>query len=130
MGTQLIIITGNLGADPEIWTFEDGTKKASFSVAVSESYKNKAGEKVEETEWFNVVLYRGIAGVAEQYLKKGSKVYIEGKIKTRSYQDKDDQTRYTKELIGYKLTMLSSLQDQSHTGAPQPTEEETDDLPF
>lgn len=129
MGTQLIIITGNLGKNPEVFTYESGDKKASFSVAVSESWKNKAGEKVEETEWFNVAMFRGLAGVAENYLQKGSKVYIEGKLKTRSYQDKDGQTKYATELIASKMSMLSSLSEQSN-GQPQAQDEEQDDIPF
>jgi single-strand DNA-binding protein len=115
MGTQIIIIT------------------ASFSVAVSESYKNKAGEKVEECEWFNVAMFRGLAGVAENYLKKGSKVYIEGKLKSREYQDKEGQTRRATELIASKMTMLSTLAE-ANGGNPNPSPnqaEETDsDLPF
>jgi single-strand DNA-binding protein len=133
MGTQIIIITGNLGKDPEIFTYESGDKKASFSVAVSESWKNKAGEKVEETEWFNVAMFRGLAGVAENYLKKGSKVYIEGKLKSREYQDKEGQTRRATELIASKMTMLSTLAE-ANGGNPNPSPnqaEETDsDVPF
>lgn len=127
MGTQLIIITGNLGKDPETFTFESGDKKTSFSVAVSESYKDKQGNKIETTEWFNVVATKGLASVCEQYLKKGSKIYLEGKLRTKDYE-KDGEKRKFTELIAYKMTMLSTLSENQ--GQPQPKEEEIDELPF
>ena len=142
-GVNKVILVGNLGKDPEIWTFEDGTKKASFSLATTESYKDKMGNRVDQTEWHNVVLWRGLAGVAEQYLKKGSSVYVEGKIRSRSYQDKDGVTKYVTEIFGDNMTMLGGRGDGSSSGnqqqstaqaAPQspPVSEQTepDDLPF
>lgn len=131
-GIQKIILIGNLGKDPEIHTFEDGSKKASFSLAVSESYKNKAGEKVESTEWFNIACFNGLAGVVENYLKKGSKVYIEGKNKTRSYDDKDGNKKYYTEVICNNLNMLGSLGDTSQQNTQQPDAQSSDDddLPF
>jgi len=143
-GVNKVILVGNLGKDPEVWTFEDGTKKTSFSLATTESYKDKAGNKVDQTEWHNVVLWRGLAGVAEQYLKKGSSIYVEGKIRSRSYQDKEGNTRYITEIFGDNMTMLGSKNssDLSNNSTQvnnneQPTEQsstsqttEPDDLPF
>lgn len=141
-GVNKVILVGNLGKDPEIWTFEDGTKKASFSLATTESYKNKMGDKVDQTEWHNVVLWRGLAGIAEQYLKKGSSVYVEGKIRSRSYEDKEGVTKYMTEIFGDNMTMLGgrnsegSSQQQSTPPAQKnkpetPTQQtEPDDLPF
>lgn len=137
-GVNKVILVGNLGKDPEIWTFEDGTKKASFSLATTESYKDKSGNKVDQTEWHNVVLWRGLAGIAEQYLKKGGSVYVEGKIRSRSYQDKDGNTKYITEIFGDNMTMLGGRSDSSQQQAP-PQEKQTspsntttepDDLPF
>lgn len=141
-GVNKVILVGNLGKDPEIWTFEDGTKKASFSLATTESYKDKMGNKVDQTEWHNVVLWRGLAGVAEQYLKKGASIYIEGKIRSRSYQDKDGVTKYITEIFGDNMTMLGGRNENNVSQAPaqQQTEPQNDivsndegkvdDLPF
>jgi len=107
------IIVGNLGADPEIKSFQNGGKIANFRIATSESWKDKAtGEKKERTEWSSVVIQNdGLVGVVERYLKKGSKVYIEGKLQTRKWQDRDGQDRYTTEIVvgmGGALQMLDS----------------------
>ena len=97
-GINRVILVGNLGKDPEIMTFENGVKKATFSLATSESYKNKEGVKVDQTEWHNIVLWRGLAEIAEKYLRKGHQIYMEGKIKTRSYeQDRSEERRVGKE---------------------------------
>ena len=112
-------------------------KKVSFSLATTESYKDKEGNRVDQTEWHNVVLWRGLADVAEKYLNKGSQVYIEGKIKTRAWDDKDGNKRYTTEIYADNMTMLGSKRDQNKGGdqvagsspvddAPAPE----DDLPF
>lgn len=146
-GVNKVILVGNLGRDPEIWTFEDGTKKASFSLATTESYKDKMGNRVDQTEWHNIVLWRGLADVAERFLKKGNSIYVEGKIKTRSYQDKDGNTKYVTEIFADNMTMLGGRsagensapqqQPQEHSSssattheAPSITQEEPDDLPF
>ena len=139
-GVNKVILVGNLGKDPEIWTFEDGTKKASFSLATTESYKDKMGNKVDQTEWHNVVLWRGLAGVAEQYLKKGSSIYVEGKIRSRSYQDKEGVTKYVTEIFGDNMTMLGSRSDGGNSvsqsaptqqaTSPATEQSEADDLPF
>jgi single-strand DNA-binding protein len=107
-----VIIVGNLGADPEVKSFQNGGKIANLRIATSESWKDRAtGEKKERTEWHSVVLQsEGLVGVAERYLKKGSKVYIEGQLRTRKWQDRDGNDRYTTEVsvggIGGVLTML------------------------
>lgn len=104
-----VILVGNLGKDPEIRHLENGATVANFSIATSENYKDrKTGEKVSQTEWHNIVAWRGLAEIAEKYLKKGQKVYIEGKLKTRTWQDKDGNNRYSTEVITENLTMLGS----------------------
>ncbi len=103
------ILIGNLGKDPEVRTLENGAKLARFSIATSESYTDKnTGERRDITDWHNVVLWRGLADIAEKYLTKGQKVYIEGKIKTRSWQDEAGQTKYATEVVADNMTMLSS----------------------
>jgi len=108
-----VILIGNLGKDPEIRHLESGVSVANFSIATSEVYKDrKTGEKVSQTEWHNIVLWRGLAEVAEKYLKKGDKIYIEGKLRTRSWQDQDGNNRYTTEVIADNLTMLGKNPDR------------------
>ncbi len=103
-----VILVGNLGADPEIKYFENGVSKASFSLATTETYTNKNGEKISNTEWHNVVLWRGLAGIAEKWLKKGNKVYIEGKLRHRSWDDADGNKKYITEIEGKEMVMLGS----------------------
>lgn len=104
-----VILVGNLGKDPEVRHLENGAAVANFSIATSETYKDrKTGEKVSQTEWHNIVAWRGLAEIAERYLKKGHKVYIEGKLKTRSWQDQDGNNKYSTEVITDNLTMLGS----------------------
>ena len=134
-GINKVILIGNLGKDPEIFTFENNVKKASFSLATTESYKDKSGNRVDSTEWHNIVLWRGLAEVAEKYLNKGSQIYLEGKIKTRAWDDKDGIKRYTTEIYGDNMTMLGSRKQQNgDTAAPAETStskvEDGDDLPF
>ena len=138
-GINKVILIGNLGKDPEILRLESGVKKASFSLATTESYKNKDGVKTDHTEWHNIVLWRGLAEVAESYLKKGNTVYIEGKIRKREYEDKEGQKRSIYEILGDVMTMLGGpKRDGSSEGAPPMIEKESngdvhapeDDLPF
>lgn len=106
-GINKVILVGNLGKDPEVRYLEGGTAVANFPIATSETYKDKtSGERKTITEWHNIVLWRGLAEIAEKYLKKGSQVYIEGKLKTRQWQDKDGNNRYTTEIVGDNLQML------------------------
>ena len=111
-----VILVGNLGADPEIRQTKDGRPIANLSVATGESWKDKnTGERKEKTEWHRVVIFNeGLAKIAEQYLRKGSKVYLEGQLQTRKWQDQNGQDKYTTEVVlqGYNgnLTMLDSRQ--------------------
>ena len=145
-GVNKVILIGNLGKDPEVRHLENGTAVANFSMATSESYKDRnSGERKTITEWHNIVLWRGLAEVAEKYLKKGDQIYIEGKLKTRSWEDKDGNTRYTTEVVGDNMTMLGSRgssadKDSESVESTEATsvaneeaissDEETDDLPF
>jgi single-strand DNA-binding protein len=142
-----VILIGNLGKDPEVRHLENGASVANFSIATSESYTDKnSGEKKENTDWHDIVVWRGLAEVAEKYLKKGMKIYVEGRLKKRSWQDKEGQTRYTSEVVADQLTILTrpDVSDRpvnepnySNPGTPSPLEkikdfkdEETDNLPF
>ena len=113
-GINKVIIVGNLGKDPEVRTFANGGKVCNFSVATSESWKDKqTGERKEKTEWHNISIYNeGLAGVAEKYLRKGSKVYLEGKLQTRKWQDQSGNDRYSTDVVlqGFdaKMEMLDS----------------------
>ena len=125
-GVNKVILIGNLGKDPEVRYLDNGVAVANLSLATSENYKNKDGEKVTQTEWHDIVLWRGLAEIAEKYLKKGSSVYIEGKLRTNKWVDKDENTRYKTEVLADKLTMLGRSQNQEQSS--ESTSE--DDLPF
>ena len=139
-GVNKAILVGNLGKDPEIRTLDNGVKVATFSIATTESYKDREGKRVDSTEWHNVVLWRGLAEVAEKYLKKGNSIYVEGRIKTRSWDDKDGNKRYTTEIVGDNMTMLGGKPGgQGNSGDPGPavlnepagpSAAPDDDLPF
>lgn len=142
-GINKVILVGNLGKDPEVRHLENGASVANFPLATTETYKDKNGNRQDQTEWHNIVLWRGLAQIAEKYLSKGSQVYIEGKIRSRSWQDKDGNTRYTTEIVGDNMTMLGgrSNDNSPSKGAEavseakaQPVQkdsnEEDDDLPF
>lgn len=139
-GVNKVILVGNLGKDPEIRHLDNGVAVANFSLATTESYTNKQGERVNQTEWHNIVLWRGLADIAEKYLKKGNSVYIEGKIITRKWEDKDGNTRYSTDIVADKMTMLGSKQESSPISQPKNNEEinslnsseqlNNDDLPF
>jgi single-strand DNA-binding protein len=109
-----VILVGNLGKDPEVRSFQNGGRVANFSIATSDSWKDKAtGEKKERTEWHRIsILNDALVGIVEKYVKKGSKLYIEGQLETRKYQDKDGQERYTTEVVlrpySGNLTLLDS----------------------
>jgi len=133
-GVNKVILVGNLGKDPEVRYLDNGVAVANFSLATTENYKNKSGERVSQTEWHNIVLWRGLAEVAEKYLKKGASVYIEGKIKTRKWEDKDSNTRYNTEILVDNMTMLGGKKSQvvSHESdsSSVSNDDESDDLPF
>lgn len=111
-GINKVILVGNLGREVQVQTFENGIKKASFSMATDESYKDRSGQKIERTEWHNVVMWRGLAEIAERYLRKGSKVYIEGRIRTRQYTDQQNVTKYFTEIEALNMVMLDSRESQ------------------
>ena len=140
-GVNKVILVGRLGKDPEVRNLENGATVANFTMATSETYKDKTtGDRKEVTEWHNIVLWRGLADIAAKYLHKGDQVYIEGKLRTRSWE-KDGVTRYTTEIVGDNMTLLGSKSnsDRPTTSAPTapypttsspPVPDVTDDLPF
>jgi single-strand DNA-binding protein len=135
-----VMLIGNLGKDPEVKTFEGGNMLVRFPLATSETYTSRqTNEKVTTTEWHNIVLRRGLAEIAEKYLKKGDKVFVEGRIKTRSWEDQNGDRRYTTEINGDNLTMLGSPGDNPAREERTETApavnlhqqgDENDDLPF
>lgn len=140
-GVNKVILVGNLGKDPEIRHLENGTAVANFTIATSESYKDKAGARVDQTEWHNIVVWRKLAEIAESYLKKGSQVYLEGKLRTRSWEDQQGNKRYTTEVVADTFTMLgkkevaqnpqNTLDSLNNSDTSQQNKiEEEDDLPF
>lgn len=144
MSVNKVILVGHVGQDPEVRYLDNNTPVCTIRLATSDVYKNKSGERVTTTEWHSVVLWRGLAEVAEKYVKKGSQLYIEGKIRTRSWDDKDKNKRYTTEIVADILQLLGKRVEEStppSAGAPQPdvsTDEKThvdeqdsvNDLPF
>ncbi|PRY07848.1 single-strand binding protein [Pontibacter ummariensis] len=111
-----VILIGNLGKDPEVRHLEGGVAVARFPIATSETFKDKSGQRQERTEWHNVVLWRGLAEVAEKYLRKGQSVYIEGRIRTNNYQDKDGIQRYSTEIVADNMTMLGGRSENGGNG--------------
>jgi len=113
------MLIGNLGKDPEVKVLDNGAKIATFPLATTETYKDRDGNKQSRTEWHNIVLWRGLADVAELYCRKGGQVYIEGRLSTRKWDDKDGHTRYTTEIIGDNMVLLSRS-DSTSPSAPSP----------
>jgi len=113
MSVNKVILVGNVGKDPEVRYLEGGTAVCSFPLATSETYRNRDGDRVTTTEWHNVVLWRGLAEIAEKYVKKGSQIYIEGKIRTRSWDDRDGNKRYTTEVIADTMQMLGKRSEET-----------------
>ena len=119
-GINKAILIGNLGKDPEVRYQQSGAAVANLSVGTSETWKDKnSGENRESTEWHKVVFFGRLAEIAGEYLKKGSKVYIEGSIKTRKWQDKDGNDRYTTEIVGREMQMLDGKSQKQQKSAPQ-----------
>ena len=116
------ILVGNLGADPEVRSTSNGSRVATLSIATSRQWKDKAGEKQEKTEWHRVVFWNTkfstLADIAERYCKKGDKVYVEGSIEYRSWQDREGQTRYTTEITAREVILLSGKSDGSESFTP------------
>ena len=142
-----VILIGNLGKDQEVRHLESGAVVANFPIATSETFLDKkTGEKRESTDWHDIVVWRGLAEVAEKYLRKGMKIYVEGRLKKRTWQDKDNQTRYTTEVLADNLTILTRAEQSekptnqpnySNEGTPHKPDklddllgDENDDLPF
>lgn len=128
MSVNKVILVGRLGKDPETRYMTNGEAVTNATLATSENWKDKSGEKQEKTEWHNLVFYRRLAEVAGEYLKKGAQIYVEGKIQTRKYQTKEGQERYTTEIIVNEMQMLGSksggagsfevVENQSSSSAP------------
>ncbi len=138
MSVNKVILLGNLGKDPDVKYFDNGNAVASFSLATTEKgYTAQNGIQVpDRTEWHNVVCWKGLAKVVEQYVKKGSKIYVEGKLRTRSYEDNNNVKRFVTEVYVDTLELLDSkpqgqvqTQNQSQRASPTPSEN-GDDLPF
>ncbi len=140
-GVNKVILIGNLGRDPEVQNFENGVKKAAFTLATTEAYKGKDGEKTTHTEWHNIVMWRGLADVAERFLKKGSTIYVEGRIRKREYEDKEGQKKFIYEILGDSMQMLGNgprreegnggaAPADSHPGDVTMPSTAEDDLPF
>lgn len=122
-GINKVILVGHLGKDPEVRHLEGGVTVASFPLATSETF-NKDGRKIEQTEWHNIVMWRGLADVASKYLQKGKLVYIEGKLRTRSFEDREGHKKYTTEVVAENFTMLGRKSDfdngnGGHNSTPQ-----------
>jgi single-strand DNA-binding protein len=116
MSINKVILVGNVGKDPVVRYFDKGVAKATFPLATSETYTNQQGETITSTEWHNIVLWRSLAEVAEKTVKKGSQVYIVGKIKTRSYVDKDGVNKYITEILADTMLVLEKKQTTGNYG--------------
>jgi single-strand DNA-binding protein len=110
-----VILVGNLGRDPEVRFMPNGEAVCNFSIATTDSWKDKAGAKQERTEWHNIVMYRKLAEIAGEYLKKGRPVYVEGRLQTRKWQTKEGQDRYTTEIIADQMQMLGGKEDSTQS---------------
>ena len=133
-GLNKVLIIGNLGSDPEIKYTSSGSAVANLSIATSERWKDRnTGEQKEQVEWHRVVLFSRLAEIAEQYLKKGSKVFVEGKLQTRDWEDAEGKKRYTTEVIAREMTMLDSRSGSDNAPQPQnsgPEDNFEEDIPF
>lgn len=148
MALNKVMLIGIVGKDPDVRQLESGATNAQFSLATTERYKDKNGEQKEVTEWHNIVVWRGLAEVAEKYVRKGSHLYVEGKIQTRSYEDREGVKKYITEILASSFQMIGKKSDNSESSAPsterRPTrtaqstkvaevvenEDDGDDLPF
>ena len=141
-----VILIGNVGADPDVKYLEGGVAVANVRLATTERYRNKNGENVDQTEWHTIVLWRGLAEIVEKYVRKGMKIYIEGRLRTRSWDDQNGNKRYVTEVWADNMQMLSYKQEgEAGTGTPRTTStpspfagtstsapalDDSDDLPF
>ncbi len=128
------ILIGNLGADPEVRYTQSGSAVANFNIATKEKWKGQDGEMQEQTEWHRIVAFARLGEICGEYLSKGSKVYIEGRIQTRQWQDKDGNKRYTTEIVARDMKMLDSKGAASggggHQEPPPPEPRPGDEVPF
>jgi single-strand DNA-binding protein len=140
------MLIGNLGADPEIRSTTSGTRVATLSIATSRQWNNQSGERQEKTEWHRVVLWAGLADLADKYMKKGDRIYVEGRIEYRTWEDREGNTRYSTEINAREVILLSSRvggadvgeavtaptagAKESYDDFPEALDEEDDDLPF
>ena len=121
-----VILIGNLGKDPDTRYMQDGTQVCNISLAMSEKWVDKSGSKNEKTEWINVVFYKKLAEIVNEYLKKGSKVYVEGKLETRKWVDKNGVERYTTQIIANEMRMLGGKKDSAESNDSSDQKTSTD----
>jgi single-strand DNA-binding protein len=139
-GVNRVMLIGNLGKDPDVQHLEGNIAVAKFPLATTETFKDRTGKLVSQTEWHTVVLWRGLAELAQKYLHKSSLVYIEGRLRTRSWDDKDGNRKFATEVVGDNLIMLDKRMDGGHTGegggmdsmgnADLPMGDPSENLPF
>ena len=115
-GVNRVMLIGNLGKDPDLQFLEGNIAVAKFSLATTETYKDRTGKLLSQTEWHTIVLWRGLAELAQKYLHKGSLVYIEGRLKTRSWEDKEHNKKFATEVVGDNLIMLDKKSEGTHHG--------------
>lgn len=139
MSLNKVILIGNVGSDPETRYLDNDKSVARFSLATSESYRTREGEKITNTEWHNIVVWNNLAKIVEKYVKKGSQLCVEGKVKYRSYEDKDGVKRYVTEIVCDNLVMIGGKKDEEQQNASAPrqvnepnnnSDEDPNDLPF
>lgn len=126
-GVNKVILLGRLGSDPEVRSLPSGSKVTTFSIATSEAYNNKDGQRVEQTEWHRIELWDNLANIAEQYLHKGDSVYVEGKIRTEEYTDKDNIARKTTKIRGTSMTLVggrASNEGNAESGSAMPSQQQ------
>lgn len=133
-GVNKAILVGNLGKDPEVRHLDGGKTVCNFPIATSEAWKDKEGNRQESTEWHNIVLWGKLAEIADKYLKKGATIYLEGKLRTRSWEDQEGHKRYTTEIIGDSFVMLGKKKEEGASTEPVQEQQSRlisdDDLPF
>ncbi len=141
MSLNKVMLIGNVGKDPEMRHLENGVAVVTLPIATSERFKDRSGDVKEHTEWHNVVFWRNLAEIVEKHVRKGSQVFIEGKLRTRNWEDQSGQKRYTTEIVAETMRLLGRRPDSDNTAAPETKQNganaipiidpiEGDDLPF
>lgn len=128
-GVNRVVLIGNLGKDPDLQHLEGNIAVAKFPLATTETYKDRNGTLISQTEWHTVVLWRGLADLAQKYLHKGSLIYLEGRIRTRSWEDKDKNKRFITEIIGDNLVMLDKRKEQAENNNNEGNNSDTTGFP-